>query len=299
MLRKLLLIASLSGFLSGCAPSTSVSAPTPFPANYLPTVIQLTSESISATQLSLSTPSPAPTETPVQEVATVRPTITITPSPDIPLAAIQITSPGPASKIASPVEVRLMAIAGKSNIMELDLYGEDGRLLARTLQAFPSQPTAQYMFIKIPFEIRAAAEVGILQVSTKDEHGLIQSLSTVRVLLISSGMSQVNPAGNSIYEHVVLSQLPQDSKISGGVVNVQGQFTPLNRQPMIVELISNDGRSLGLRVLSFASTDQQSFSTTIPYKVSVTTQARLFIRQQDDVLSGPVYVYSEELYLNP
>jgi hypothetical protein len=64
-------------------------------------------------------------------------------------------------------------------------------------------------------------------------------------------------------------------------------------------LVSADGKSLGLRVLNFDTLDPQNFSTTIPYKVSGPTQARLFIRQPDDVLDTPVYIYSQEIILNP
>ena len=303
MLRKIFLLASLSGLLAGCALPSTNSVPTPYPANYLPTVIYLTAQSINGTMsaqtAAVITPSLTPTETPIPPSPTPQPTPTFTPAPDIPLAAIQITSPGPASKVASPMEVRIMAVSGKSNKVELALYGEDGRLLSRTVKVLPSHASGEYLFLKIPFEIRAAAEVGILQVSTKDGYGRIQSLNTVRVLLISSGVSQINPVGNGIYERVTLPYLPARSTVSGGVVNVEGQFSPFNHKQVILELVSDDGKSLGLRVLNFDSLGPQNFSTTIPYKVDASTQARLFLRQADDVLDTPVYIYSQEITLNP
>lgn len=303
MLRKILLLASLSGLLAGCALPASDSAPTPYPANYLPTVIYLTAQSINGTRSAQTaaaiTPTKTPTETPIPDTPTPLPTATVTPAPNVPLAAIQINAPGPASKVASPMDVRIMAVTGKSNKVELALFGEDGRLLSRSVRVLPSHPFGEYLSMKIPFEIRAAAEVGILQVSTKDEHGRVQSLNTVRVLLISSGISQINPVGNGIYERVTLLHLPALSTVSGGVVNVEGQFLPFNHKQVVLELVSDDGKSLGSRVLNFASLDAQNFSTTLPYKVSAPTQARLFIRQPDDVLDTPVYVYSQEITLNP
>jgi hypothetical protein len=203
------------------------------------------------------------------------------------------------SKIASPLELGVVAYPGKSNKVQFDLYGEDGRLLGRTIQFAPPHPLGDYLFVKIPFEIRAAAELGVVQISTKDEFGRIQSLVSVRVLLISNGDTVLNPAGNTIYEHVVINSLPDNSPVSGGVISIKGEFLPYNRQPVVIELISNDGKSLGLRVLNFTSLDLQSISTTLPYKVSSQTQARLFIRQADDVLNSPVYIYSEALILNP
>ncbi len=299
MLRKILFIASLSGLLAGCVLPGSVSAPTPYPADYLPTVIFLTAQSISATDEALVTPTTTPTKTPIPRTPRPQPTATFTPAPDVPLAAIQINAPGPASKVASPLEVRIVAVSGKSNKVELTLFGEDGRKLQSFLRVLPSHPSGEYLSMKIPFEIRAAAEVGILQISTKDEHGRVQSLNTVRVLLISTGVSQINPVGNGIYERVTLLHLPARSTVSGGVVNVEGQFLPFNHKQVVLELVSDDGKSLGLRLLDIASLDPQNFSTTLPYKVSVPTQARLFLRQPDDVLDSPVYVYSQEITLNP
>ena len=303
MIRKILLLASLSGLLAGCALPASNSAPTPYSANYLPTIIYLTAQSMNGTMAAKTAaailPTETPTKTPIPPTLTPPPTATFTPAPDVPLAAIQINAPGPASKVASPLDVSIMAVSGKSNQVELALYGEDGRLLSRLVKGLPSHPYGEYLFVKIPFEIRAAAEVGILQVSTKDEHGTVQSLNTVRVLLVSTGVSQINPVGNGIYERVTLLHLPANSAVSGGVVNIEGQFLPFNHKQVVLELISADGKSLGLRVLNFDTLDPQNFSTTLPYKVSAPTQARLFLRQPDDVLDTPVYIFSQEITLNP
>ena len=107
------------------------------------------------------------------------------------------------------------------------------------------------------------------------------------------------PPGNSIYERVTFYDLPPDFKASGGVVTVKGRYTPLNRKPVILELIGTDGKSLGLRVLSFAGLSEQTFDSSVPYKVTQMTPARLFIYQDDDVIDGRAYVYSQPIALNP
>lgn len=299
MLRKIIFIASLSGLLARCTLPGTVSVPTAYPADYLPTVIYLTAQAINATISAAATPTETPTDTPTPIPPTAAPTITSTPAPGVPLAAIQIDAPGPASKVASPLEIRMLVVAGKSKIVQVNLYGEDGRKLNSVLQRVSGYPAGDNLFVKIPFEIRAAAEVGIIQVSTKDEFGRLQSLTSARVLLLSSGASQIGPAGNAIYERVVLYHLPPRTTISGGVLAVEGKFLPFNRQQMVLELVSSEGKSLGLRLVDISGLDSQTFNTTIPYKVSTSTQARLFIRQADDVLDGPVYVYSQEITLNP
>lgn len=299
MLRKIIFLASITGLLAGCALPGGTPVPTAYPANYLPTVIYLTAESINATKAAGITPTIAMTDTPTPILETPSPTAIPTLGPGFQLSAIQINKPGPMSRVASPLELNVVAYPGKSNKVQLDLYGEDGRLLGRTIQFAPPRPLGAYLFVKIPFEIRAAAELGLIQVSTKDDLGNVQSLVSDRVLLISSGDSIINPAGNTIYERVAINNLPDNSTVSGGVLSLQGEFLPYNSQQVIVELISKDGKSLGLRVLNFPNLNLQNFSTTIPYKVDSQTQARLFIRQADDLLSTPAYVYSELVTLNP
>ncbi len=299
MVRKSLLVLFFCAALAGCDLPASTTAPTPYPTGYIPTVIYLTASSLNATKAAAVTQTPTLSPTPDILPATALPTLTPTPGPAIPLAAIQINKPGPMSRVASPLELTVIAYPGKSNRVQIDLYGEDGRLLSRTIQYTLPQPLGAYMFVKIPFEIRAAAELGMIQVSTKNEAGLIQSLSSVQVLLISSGDSQINPPGNNIYEHVTIESPLDNTTVSGGVVTVRGEFLPINKQPVILELVSNDGKSLGLRVLNFNGLDPQSFTTTIPYKIEAETQARLFIHQADNVINGPIYVYSQLITLDP
>jgi hypothetical protein len=52
-------------------------------------------------------------------------------------------------------------------------------------------------------------------------------------------------------------------------------------------------------VLDFIGTDEQIFSTTIPYKITEPTQALLALHQDDDRLDGQIYVYTQEILLNP
>ena len=80
---------------------------------------------------------------------------------------------------------------------------------------------------------------------------------------------------------------------------MKGDIWPFSLQPVIFELIGPDGKSIGLRILTVENINPQLFSTSIPYKVSEPTLARLLIHQDDDRISGTFYVYSQEVLLNP
>jgi hypothetical protein len=303
MLKKLTLLALLCGLASGCELPRAAAAPTAYPPGYLPTVIYLTAESINATIAAQTAAAITPSETPTVTLTPVPPTATATerptPEPGLPEAVIEIDSPGPMSKIASPVHLRMNVVSGDSGVVQIDLYGEDGRLLGRKVQRVESHPRGVFVSLKIPFEVRAAAEVGMLQVSTRDGFGRLQSLNSTRLLLLSSGASEITPAGNAIYERVVLYNLAPESEIAGGVVALEGRFLPYNRNPLVLELVTADGLIAGQRLVDVPGLDAQTFATTIPYKVGGPTPARLVLRQADEVLDGPVYVYSQEIILNP
>jgi hypothetical protein len=285
--------------LAGCGIPGSVALPTPFPPDYVPTAVYLTAISIDAATQAANPPTLTPTVTSTFIPATLAPTLTPTPGPQVPLAAIQIRAPGPMSRIVSPLQVQLLAVAGDSKRIEISLFGEDGRLLGRSLIAVPGSNSGDSLSVRVPFEIRGAGENGYLQVGTKNIHGLIQSLITVPILLLSAGETQVNPPGNTIYERVALADLPPEAEIAGGTLSLTGQVLPYNSSPVIMELVTEEGDSLSLRVLNATGENWQAVETTLPFRVSGSTPARLFVRQADQVMGGEAYVFSQLLTLLP
>lgn len=304
MPRWILLLASLSGLLAGCANPAAGSPPTPYPPDYLPTVVALTGQAIAVAETATAlaappteTPTPPPpTETPIPP--TPLPTVTATLPPASPLMQMRIEAPGPMSKVVSPLELRMNVIAGESDLVQISLYGEDGRLLYNKLEKVLRRLSGIYVTLKMPFEVRAAAEVGRLTISTKDKQGRIQSLASVHVLLLSVGSDETTPPPDPTERFVVYKPLDRDS-VSGGTLIVDGKIWPFNNQPVILELVKADGSVAGLRVLTFDSLDPQPFTTTIPYKVSEPTAVRLIVRQDDDRIAGLFYLYSQEVLLNP
>ena len=303
MKRNFILLASLLGLLTACAAPTASPIPTAYPPEYLPTVIAMTAEAanVLGTEVALAlTPTVLPSRTPRPTLSpTPQPTFTQTTIPGHEPAAIQILAPGPMSKVVSPITLRMNIVVGESEKVQIDLYGEDGRLLTRNVKrGVPPSGKGVPQQIKVPFEIRVAAEVGRLTVSTTDEAGRLQSLNSVRLLLLSSGVNEINPPGNSSEPVGVFIPLEEDL-VSGGVLNLRGDIWPFNLNPVILELVDPDGRSMGLRILNMDHLNPQLFETTLPYKISEPTSARLTIRQDDDRIDGLFYVYSQEVLLNP
>ena len=302
MHRKLLviLLASLLA-IGGCAPASASPVPTLLPESLIPTIIAMTSEAGIATAQALTPTAspPAPTETPTPLPTVDFPTQTFTPHPFIPPAQVQFLSPGPMSKFISPVQMQLMMVSGESNVIQVDLFGEDGRLLGRKVERMNRILSGVYRVYKIPFEIRAAAEKGVIQVSSKDTEGRMQELNSVPVVLLSVGRTETNPPGNFLYERAVFYNLEDGAEVTGGELAIKGRYWPFNNQPFFLELILPDGKIAAVRVMTVEGTDPQEFTTTLPFKVTEPTIARLSLRQMDPVLNGPIYVFTQRILLKP
>lgn len=289
-----LLLASLLT-LSGCA-SSGPTFPTPIPPDILPTAILQTAEALNATARA-QTPSATATAT-----ATITPTPTNTetptPIPPAPAARLQVLAPGPASLLASSMQVRLYLIPGETNLVQLSLYGEDGRLLSRDLTRVEDvPPPGLELYLEVPFEVRAA-ELGRLEASTKDKFGRYETLTSSHVTLLPVGLSQVTPP-DPPFERAAIYRPAAKATASGGVLTVEGAFWPLTDQPVILELLDEEGRVISTRQLSLAGDTHIPFSTTLPYKVSAPTPARLSLRQMDPRFNAIAYLFSVLVTLNP
>ena len=315
-LHKVIPLVLLCSGLAGCIPSGGTPILTPYPPDYLPTVVALTGQSAYATSFAQSqTVTPI---VPTIEIGTNTPTITpspeatSTPTPEPgfdEFAQIRFLSPGPMSKIISPLQIQMLIVSGESDLVQIELLGEDGRKLFSKLERVKRQATGAYRTMKIPFEFRAAAELGWLQISSKDDQNRIQALNSLHILLQSTGTNEINPPGNIIYERVVLETPDENAQNFDDVLEVKGRFWPMNAQPVFLELISSTGKVLGARVYSVDGIEPQYFETTIPYKLPLSENtvtpmplsdvARLTIRQVDPVLGIPLYIFTRLVRLMP
>ncbi|MFN8398487.1 MAG: hypothetical protein U0X74_00620 [Anaerolineales bacterium] len=305
---RLLSIASLLGLLSACS-LQSTPAPTPLPPDYLPTAVALTGQAVFATAAAL-TPSATlpPTETlqpPVEQA--IPPTATPTLAAGFTeYAQIRFISPGPMSNLTSPFILQANIAAGESDKIQVDLLGEDGRVLYREIKKLTRNPLGVFQRFEISFEIRAVSEAGYIRISTEDDYGRMQAVNTMPVLLYSVGTAQINPPGNFIYERIAMDGFKEKSNFYAGQVALNGRIWPFSDQAFVVEMVSTEGKVLSSRILGINGIDTQPFETVLPYKVTEPTPVRLTFRQEnlligisDPVLGKLAYLYTIEIILNP
>lgn len=319
--------------LAACQPG-GAELPTPIPSEILPTVIALTIQANQAlspqpdatttdvptlvaptsdatssrtpylsptwTGTPTTTRPPRSTTTPTRTPSpTITPTASDTPRPEIPLAAIRIQRPAPLSRVTSPLEVNAVLETGAGGVYRLELLGEDGRLLTR--QVLEYSGVRVNTSVNLEFEIPGVAETGRLQVYTLDQFGRFIALSSSNVILMSVGQDEYNTSAD-LRERVFIQRPDPEDLIVGGSLSIFGKAWPNETEPLLVELIAENGAVVGQRLVSVQAQEGEDygiFEAEIPYQVNEPTPVRLTIYEDIDRIPGKTHISTLEIILNP
>ncbi len=341
LLAGLLLLAALAG----CKALAGSDGPTPLPPEYLKTAVALTVQAgkpvtpsatnalaeptaggiqptTPAQRLTL-TPSPTPrpslTPTPSQTPTASRTptntpfwvtwTMTPTRTPETPVDSIQIFSPGPASKVVSPIKLSSYLLPGSSGRVRVELLGEkssdDGPFLYRKVLNYGTSGARVQLYTEIDFELPSgiASEIGRLQIVTEDEYGRIQSKASVDLILLSMGEADINPANNQ--EEKIIIRVPGASTlVQGNSLRVSGVAHPNANQVLVMQLMDNRGAAVGPARLAAvpmsADNSYVPFSVDVPFSVSEPTWARLWVMESSDGrIPGITHLSSTVILLSP
>ena len=301
--------------------------PTPYPTEHLPTVIAMTvaaqgivvqadnaiavisetpTEPIPSPEPTfIETPSPTPipqTATPTLNPTPTQPALDSPPPANVPQSTVQILSPGPASKVISPFILRAAVKPGPESVVRIELLGEDGRLLMREIRSYQN-PKNEWFSLgsEVIFGINAVAEAGRLQIGVEDEHGRLKSLSSVDLLLFSMGKQDLNQPLDQL-ENIVLESPRSNTLIQGGTMRVAGLARPRSTQPLIIEILTSDGRIVGTRQVSVTPSPGNMYGTfaiDVPFIVDYTTRVRVQVWEPGDKIPGIVNLSSLEVILSP
>ncbi len=312
-------VALLMG--GGCQALEPPPLPTLIPTQMLPTVIALT---VAADDGSLPAPThtpvqpatasplppavtPPPTHTPVPATPIPWPTPTVTAPalPDlnyVPYAPIQILTPGEDSKVRSPIEVRFAVQPRRVQRLQVELVGEDERLLYRKVLRVPEGAAGTLFNYKLtlPFEIRAEVEMARLQWLAFDEANREMFRTSIHLVLLRSGWEEMR-SGDVILSPIIIEDPPPGHLVQGGQVVVSGLAWPTNGM-LEVALVSAEGKVLGYSTGPVSLPGPQGygrFAVAVPYQVEGPTWVRLVAREYDTVPPGIRYLNSLEVLIAP
>jgi len=304
--------------LAACSGMPLSSAPTALPTEFLPTVIALTLEAsrptrqvqASQTASEMEPPTAAvetatPTLTAIPATSTLPPTATQSPSdqPEIPNAQIQMRMPGQLSKVTSPITIHAYLKPGNDGVVQVELLGEDRRVLTRQIVTLPwvDRYGRSTLYIKLEYEIPAAAEAGRLVISTTDEFGRLNAVNSTSLILMSLGEADLVPPPDLLTQ--IFIQLPSPrTLIQGKNLLVHGFARPVSDDYLLLQLVGEDGNILGKRVTNLETPGDNgygSFTAEVSYQVSEATPALLVVWMGEGSLSNIVHLSSVEVLLGP
>jgi hypothetical protein len=142
-----------------------------------------------------------------------------------------------------------------------------------------------------------------LLISVDDSFGRKIAIASTDLVLLTLGDTELALPTPSVAPY--LFRLPvADQIIQGGILPVRGLARPVNRQPLLIDLLDEQGQSLAHASLQVAlpsgDLSHNPFEVDLPYQVSGTVHARLTIRQESaDAIPGTVALWSIPILLNP
>ncbi len=309
VLTKLVVLLLIMSLVAGCKPST----------NLTPTAATgIIAEGITRTPDALLTSAVTPELPQAAEavqtgaltaIVVEQPTMQSTeisstqPGQKFPPALLQVEKPGEMSRLSSPILVTANVYPGYKGLVNVQLIGEDGRIMADQLLQLNAVQTGWIsLATQIQFEINSAGESALIVVSTSDGYDRRIAQVGVPVILMQIGESEIE---NPIFfnQPVILSSPVNGGIAQNGSLHIEGQVHLFNENPIIIELISHTGgvvASKAIMVKAAAGKEYVPFSVDIPYSVSKRTPVRLVVRQPSTLsYNVDISLYSLLLFLDP
>ena len=247
-----------------------------------------------ASQTATPTLPPAPTTAALQQtpIVILQPTMPVPTEladdfndQNFPAAQLIIYSPGPNSRVSSPLSVSAYAKPGDQGKVTLQLWGEDGRLIIDKLSKLSQDSGWATFASEFPFEINSGGESTELTLTSFDSDGRKIAVSSVPLILMQVGDSEIESSSFGKQTFVITTPKLLSS-IKGGVVHLQGYAHSVSSAPLIVELIKANGGIVASKQVTLKATptgeDYVAFKTDLSYSVDKATDIRLSIRQMND-----------------
>ncbi len=295
--------------LPGNLPIGTLISPTPS-SSAAQTQLQNTPTALALDQTATATPRPTasatigPSSTPNYH-ATRTPTVTRTPT--MPAAGVQINEPGPMSRLASPLHLTGNLRTVPSGNYRIELWieplepGGQPRMLYREVERLISNPVDWlYLDQKIQFELSRVSELGQLRITVLDTFSRAVSINSVDLILLQMGVSDITPStGKS--EPIVIRAPTPNQLIQGGKVIVSGIVKP-DADSLLVELVGIDGSVVGYNemfVTPAPTGDYIPYTVEVPYSVNAPTWVRLQISESGTRITGVSHLSSVVVLLSP
>jgi hypothetical protein len=214
-----------------------------------------------------------------------------------------ILLPGNNARLVSPLKIKFISKPGEDGLIRIELIGHDNRLIFRRLLNYADYKGKTLLVDQeIPFEVRDD-ENARLQVVLEDKKGKINFLTSIQLTLLqikgseTSGEIPVNP-------RIKIGIPEPGSSVKGAGLVIQTGIKPINDTPVVVEVLASDWHTLTSKIVKISiPADQTAFTpinVKLPYKTGSNLPVTIRIRQEsNNLITGPVFIWSEKVTLTP
>ncbi len=310
------LALALLAALVGCGPRPSATPAGPRGA-LSPTPNPTATPSPTATDTPTPTFTPSPTATPrplptvpqgvqVTPFTVPWPTPTATPNPApemdaLPYAPVHILTPGPGSKITTPIDLRFRVRVNGVRVMHIELLGEDGRLLFRQVERFRAGAKGWRAYhLDVPFEIRAESEWGRLQIFLRDRLNRPLFQQAVPLVLLRQGQQDFITQ-ETWTAAITIDQPRSGTLVEGGELVISGlAVAPTGVVEILV--LGDDGRVWYTATAPVSDPNPQgygAYEARISYDLDRTHQVFIVVQAYGKHVPGVMYLNHAWVYLSP
>lgn len=223
---------------------------------------------------------------------------------DFGTAELAIIRPGQLSRLISPIRLIVNLRPGPDRLVEITLYGEDGRVLFQEADyAHPFDDPLNGNLIKdLAFSIEGLAETGRLEMKVYDSFGRLKALNSVYLILLSSGITERNYAPETGERILLQLPFPDQLEIHSSPIFISGLVRTESETPLFVSLVDEQGETVGEGRASIVHPNDKEvgqFVGEIPYTVTGPTTVLLTFGLEEGRISGYTYVRTIEVTLYP
>lgn len=251
---------------------------------------------------------PEPTATAeVQEPSTAEPTIeptataeaTATALPERGEEAITILSPGPGSRVVSPLRVEGVAAPTFEQVLVVRLLAADGTELAQQSTTIEAEIGQRGPFaVDIPFTVNGEQQAFIQLYATSARDGVITHLASNGITISDSGEAVTVSGEAEAPERITIFQPETNATISDGTIHVEGFALASFEQTLIVDVQDADGNVIASMPIIVEAPDLGQpgpFSADLVFDMPPAGPGRIVVRDPSPAFGGDVHMSSVEV----
>lgn len=248
-----------------------------------------------------STPVPSqapPTLAPATDAAGAQPTA----AGQRPEEAILILSPGPGSRLTSPIHLQGTSDPTFEQTLAVRLLAADGSPLASsstTIQADAGQRGPFEM--DIPFSVAQTQQAFLQVFASSPRDGGVTHLASVGVQLAAGGSEDIHPAEPHA-EQITIRQPRPGETISDGQLHVAGFGLAGFEQTLVIDVYDAEGNQLAERPVIVKAPDLGQpgpFEADLSYTLAQAGPGRVVVRDVSPAFGGDTHLSSVEVRLQP